>query len=105
MKLRSTSAAGRSRLGSLAIAALLALAVLPVLPGAAAADTAPPSGSTPATVSADSLPTVQVNGVVWAQVVVGQPGVRHRRVQPGPAGRRRCRHQPDRRAPTSSPTT
>lgn len=41
-------------------------------PGApsAVADTAPPSG-TPATVSADPLPTVQVNGVVWAQVTVG----------------------------------
>ncbi len=36
----------------------------------AAADTAPPSG-TPATVSADALPTVQVNGVVWAQTTVG----------------------------------
>lgn len=34
------------------------------------ADTAPPAG-TPATVSADALPTVQVNGVVWAQVTVG----------------------------------
>jgi hypothetical protein len=39
-------------------------------PPAARADTAPPAG-TPATVSADSLPTVQVNGVVWAQVMVG----------------------------------
>lgn len=37
---------------------------------AAQADTAPPSG-TPATVTADVLPTVQVNGVVWSQVVVG----------------------------------
>jgi PKD repeat protein len=36
----------------------------------AKADTAPPSG-TPATVSDDSLPTVQINGVVWSQVVVG----------------------------------
>src|SRR4051794_19757528 len=36
----------------------------------AAADTAPPAGS-PATVSADALPTAQINGVVWAQVVVG----------------------------------
>lgn len=45
---------------------------LPAGPGAlsAAADTAPPSG-TPATVSADALPTVQANGVVWAQVTVG----------------------------------
>ena len=36
----------------------------------AVADTAPPSG-TPATVSADALPTVQQNGVVWAEVTVG----------------------------------
>jgi trimeric autotransporter adhesin len=36
----------------------------------ARADTAPPSG-TPATVSADALPTWQVNGVVWSMVVVG----------------------------------
>ena len=39
-------------------------------PGLAAADTAPPSG-TPATVSADVLPTWQINGVVWSQVLVG----------------------------------
>ena len=44
----------------------------------AVADTAPtagggiPAGTTdPATVSADGLPTWQINGVVWAQVVVG----------------------------------
>ncbi len=38
---------------------------------AARADTAPPAAGTPATVSADALPTVQINGVVWAQVTVG----------------------------------
>ncbi len=37
---------------------------------AAQADTAPAAG-TPATVSADALPTWQVNGVVWSQVLVG----------------------------------
>lgn len=36
----------------------------------AQADTAPPAG-TPATVSADALPTWQINGVVWAQTIVG----------------------------------
>lgn len=36
----------------------------------AAADTSPPPG-TPATVSADSLPTVQIDGVIRAQVTVG----------------------------------
>jgi hypothetical protein len=41
---------------------------------AAQADTVPSdptSAATPATVSADALPTVQINGVVWQQVVVG----------------------------------
>ncbi len=38
---------------------------------AAAADTAPPDTSLPQTVSADSLPTAQINGVVWDQVIVG----------------------------------
>jgi PKD repeat protein len=38
--------------------------------GVAAADTAPPTG-TPATPSADSLPTVQIDGVVWSQIVIG----------------------------------
>ena len=38
------------------------------------ADSAPPNPSDPAnptTVSSDALPTVQINGVVWAQVIVG----------------------------------
>ena len=37
----------------------------------AKADTRPIAAGTPVTVSADPLPTVQVNGVVWSQVVVG----------------------------------
>lgn len=41
------------------------------LTGSASADTAPASTSTPATVAADPLPTVQVDGVVWSQAVVG----------------------------------
>ena len=40
------------------------------LPAPALADTAPPAG-TPATVSADVLPTWQINGVVWDQQVAG----------------------------------
>ena len=36
----------------------------------ALADTAPAAG-TSATVSADPLPTVQQNGVIWSQVTVG----------------------------------
>ncbi|MCU1550095.1 MAG: cell surface protein [Glaciihabitans sp.] len=55
------------------IAAAIAAAVALSLAGLATpsvADTVP-TAPTPATVSADALPTVQVNGVVWAQVVVG----------------------------------
>lgn len=43
-----------------------------VAPSAALADTAPAStANTPATVSADPLPTVQINGIVWTQAVSG----------------------------------
>ncbi len=54
------------------VATALLGAGLALGPGAATAtaDTAPVAG-TPATVSADALPTVQLNGVVWAQVTVG----------------------------------
>ena len=56
-----------------ALAVLTVAAALPVLAATpAVADTAPPVPGTPPTVSADVLPTVQVNGVVWAQVVVGR---------------------------------
>lgn len=60
---------------SRAIAALTASVVVAagtVAVGAtgAAADTAPPPGQ-PATVTADSLPTVQHNGVVWQQALTG----------------------------------
>ena len=53
-------------LTGIAMALLGSAAVAP----AAVADTAPDPG-TPATVSADALPTWQLNGVVWSQVVVG----------------------------------
>jgi PKD repeat protein len=46
------------------------LLVLGLQAPSALADTAPAVGL-PATVSADALPTWQINGVVWAQVVVG----------------------------------
>lgn len=39
------------------------------VPAAASADSAPISASTPTTVTADALPTVQVDGVVWTQAV------------------------------------
>ena len=53
------------------VALVLAAAIaLVVVPHAAHADTSPPSGTLP-TVSNDALPTVQIDGVVWAQVTVG----------------------------------
>jgi len=65
-----------SRLGRRTIAAALAfvmvgswLAIARQDP--ARADTAPPDPTTPVTVSADSLPTVQIDGVVWSQAIVG----------------------------------
>ncbi|TDD75387.1 PQQ-binding-like beta-propeller repeat protein [Actinomadura rubrisoli] len=55
----------------LAAAATLTLAGASVMPAATAgADTVPPSG-TPTTVSADPLPTWQVDGVVWSMTTVG----------------------------------
>lgn len=51
--------------------ALLGLMV-PLVGAPASADTRPPDPTEPVTVSADPLPTVQVDGVVWSQVVVGR---------------------------------
>jgi PKD repeat protein len=69
------------RLGGRVLAALLAvvmvlswLAIAALAkPGTALADTAPPVSTppTPTTVSADALPTVQIDGVVWSQAIVG----------------------------------
>ncbi len=53
----------------IAAAGFMALSAIMALP--AKADTAPPSSSTPVTFAADPLPTVQVDGMVWDQVVVG----------------------------------
>ena len=52
-----------------ASAMFMAVSVLAAAP--ASADSAPTVPGTPTTVTADSLPTVQINGVVWDQVVVG----------------------------------
>ncbi|MGZ4661665.1 MAG: LamG-like jellyroll fold domain-containing protein, partial [Arthrobacter sp.] len=54
------------------VAMMLAIAVFPV--PAATADTAPvdpANPATPLTVSADALPTAQIDGVAWQQLVVG----------------------------------
>ena len=58
------------RIAATAVAGGLAVAGLVTAVPAAHADTAPAAG-TPATVSADALPTWQINGVVWSQVLVG----------------------------------
>ncbi|BDZ44338.1 delta-60 repeat domain-containing protein [Naasia aerilata] len=63
-----SSIPGRVRALALATAALVAVGLLGTLP--ARADTAPQGGQV-ATVSTDPLPTVQIDGVVWSQVVVG----------------------------------
>ena len=54
---------------SLAVAVAVIAAIFIVQP--ASADTAPPNSSTPKTVAADALPTPQINGVVWTQLIVG----------------------------------
>src|SRR3954463_7604941 len=70
-----TSVAIRShRIRSLALVASAALVVATVSTlgsGSAVADSAPPDAGTPKTVSGDSLPTPQINGVVWDQEIVG----------------------------------
>ncbi|MFT3860694.1 hypothetical protein [Micropruina sp.] len=47
--------------------------MITVLPGSGTADAAVPTvlEPTPKTVTADALPTVQINGVVWTQVMIG----------------------------------
>ncbi len=52
------------------ITTLLVLAAGAGVSSPAAADTVPPA-NVPATVSADALPTWQVDGIVWSQVTVG----------------------------------
>ena len=61
---------GRTSILSSGVVVALGLALLSLAP-TASADTAPIAPVTTSTVSADGLPTVQVNGVVWNQVVVG----------------------------------
>ncbi len=60
---------GASLWGAIATALALTVGALTV-PVAAAADTTPAAG-TPETFAADALPTVQIDGVVYAQEVVG----------------------------------
>ncbi len=66
---RARTAVGTLLTGLLLTTGLTAVAAGTAAP--AAADTSPSDPSLPVTASADALPTVQINGVVWAQAVVG----------------------------------
>ncbi|MDN3444170.1 PKD domain-containing protein [Microbacterium sp. APC 3901] len=55
----------------MATAGAVVLGGLVLAPSAATADTAPVDTSTPKTVTTDALPTVQINGAAWDQVIVG----------------------------------
>lgn len=59
----------RIKLGTI-VAVLLLSVVTQFMPAQAYADTKPLLTTEPATVSADALPTVQINGVVWSQAVI-----------------------------------
>ena len=59
------------RLSIIGVAVLAAVSVSIAPSGPATADTAPVDPARPTTVSADALPTVQINGVVWNQQIVG----------------------------------
>lgn len=65
---------GPRRLAALAAACALTVSALTAVAGGASADTAPVNPAdpkTPVTVSSDPLPTAQLDGVAWQQVVVG----------------------------------
>ena len=68
------SAGGTSRWPALAFSVVLAAATALAAAPAASADSAPADPTDPAspvTVTADSLPTVQIDGVVWQQTIIG----------------------------------
>jgi PKD repeat protein len=71
----ASSAPAPKRVLSGLVSVLVGAGGLALLPATAAqADSAPAgvqSATNPATVTADALPTVQINGVAWAQAVVG----------------------------------
>jgi PKD repeat protein len=72
MKARATGATRRWIAGGIVL--LLTSGAFGLLAPAASADSAPldpASPASPVTVTADPLPTVQIDGVAWAQVVVG----------------------------------
>ena len=62
--------AARARFSGIVVAGIVVAGATAVLTAPARADTDPPAGL-PATVSADALPTVQINGVVWSEAIAG----------------------------------
>jgi PKD repeat protein len=70
---RSIRSRWRAGLAVVGLGALVSTSVLAFAEPAAAADPVPWSWSTdaPATVTADPLPTVQIDGVAWTQAIVG----------------------------------
>jgi PKD repeat protein len=71
MSAGTTTAARRGLAGMLGV--LLAAGALALVPATARADSAPDpvTPGNPVTVTADGLPTTQIDGVAWSQVVVG----------------------------------
>ncbi len=75
--MRTTALPGAFRAAAVGLlAAALSVGVLAGAPTPAYADTAPVANPTtgytpPTTVTADALPTTQINGVAWDQLVVG----------------------------------
>ncbi len=59
-----------SKQGRVIVITVLSVLLLAAPATAVFADTTPPAG-TPATVSADPLPTVQIDGIVWKQAILG----------------------------------
>ena len=67
----TTTRFGRTRSAIIAVAASLAVIIGSLVTLTPAnADVSPPEG-VPPTVTADALPTVQINGIVWDQAIVG----------------------------------
>ena len=65
---------GPRKLGAVLLASAAAMSMALVAAPPVTADTAPldpANPATPVTVSADALPTVQIDGIVWQQVIIG----------------------------------
>ena len=65
---------GPRKLGAVLLASAVAMSMALVAAPPVTADTAPldpANPATPVTVSADALPTVQIDGIVWQQVIIG----------------------------------